>query len=156
MNLRAVLTHPNDRLRQKAKEVPVGEIASKEIQQVIDDLVDTMGVENGVGLAAPQIGAHRRIIVTDVDGVLVLVNPEIIGKSLRKIDFEEGCLSVPGVYGLVRRHREVKVRALNRHGEPITIKASGLLAIVLQHETDHLDGILFTDKVVRYTSPPRM
>ncbi|MBI5793688.1 peptide deformylase [Candidatus Uhrbacteria bacterium] len=156
MNLRAVLKNPNERLRRKAKKVSVEDIHSPEIQTLIDDLIETMQVENGVGIAATQIGSDKRVIIVDVNGVLPLINPEIVGKSLRKIEFEEGCLSVPGVTGIVKRHKEVKLKAYDRNGEPLTIHAKGLLAIVLQHETDHLDGILFIDKVIRYTNPPRM
>ncbi len=156
MTLRAVLKNPNDRLRKKAKSVSAEDIPSPEVQNLIDDLIETMMVENGVGIASTQIGSDKRIIIVDVDGVLPLINPEIVGKSVRRIEFEEGCLSVPGVTGIVKRHREVKLKAFDRNGKPLTIKAKGLLAIVLQHETDHLDGILFIDKVIRYTNPPRM
>lgn len=156
MTLRSVLINPNDRLRKKAKAVDVDEISSPEVQTLIDDLIETMCVENGVGLAATQIGSDKRIIIVDVDGVQPLINPEMVSKSVRKIEFEEGCLSVPGVTGIVKRHREVKLKAYDRNGKPLTIKAKGLLSIVLQHETDHLDGILFIDKVIRYTNPPRM
>ncbi|MFA4845873.1 MAG: peptide deformylase [Patescibacteria group bacterium] len=156
MNLRAVLTNPNDHLRTKAKKVPVAHIQSLNIQNLIDDLIETMSVENGVGLAGTQIGSDKRVIIVDVNGVMPLVNPEIVWKSLRKIEFEEGCLSVPGVTGIVKRHREIKLKAHDRHGKLLTIKAKGLLSIVLQHEIDHLDGILFIDKVIRYTNPPRM
>lgn len=156
MTLRSVLTNPNNLLRRQAKKISVARVSSLEIQSLIDDLIETMQVENGVGIAATQIGSGERIIIIDVDGVMPLVNPEIVSTSLRKIEFEEGCLSVPGVTGIVKRHREVKLKALDRHGKPVTIKAKGLLAIVLQHETDHLDGILFIDKVIRYTNPPRM
>lgn len=156
MTLRSILTNPNDRLRKKAKLVPVEDIPSSEIQNLIDDLIETMQVENGVGLAATQIGSDKRVIIVDVNGVQPLINPEMVSKSVRKIEFEEGCLSVPGVTGIVKRHREVKLKAYDRNGKPLTIKAKGLLSIVLQHETDHLDGILFIDKVIRYTNPPRM
>ncbi len=157
MNNRPILKDPNDRLRKKAEAIGKKELASAQIQTLIDDLTQTLYVENGVGLASPQIGVSKRLIVVDVgDGTQALINPKIISASLRKIDFEEGCLSVPGVYGFVRRHREVKVRALSRDGKEIIIKARGLLAVVLQHEIDHLDGILFIDKVIRFTSPPRL
>ena len=156
MTLRPVLKNPNDLLRTKAKKVPVELIQSLEVQTLIDDLTETMNIENGVGIAATQIGSDKRVIIIDVNGVMPLVNPEIVSKSLRKIEFEEGCLSVPGVTGIVKRHRAITLKAHDRHGKILTIKAKGLLAIVLQHETDHINGILFIDKVIRYTNPPLM
>ena len=156
MTLCTVLKNPNDQLRTKAKKVPVAQIKSPDTQQLIDDLIETMIVQNGVGIAATQIGSDKRVIIVDVHGIMPLVNPEIVSKSLSKIEFEEGCLSVPGVTGIVKRHRSIKLKAHDRNGKPLTIKAKGLLSIVLQHETDHLDGILFIDKVIRYTNPPRM
>lgn len=156
MTLRPVLKNPNDLLRTKAKKVPVALIQSLEVQTLIDDLTETMNIENGVGIAATQIGSDKRVIIIDVNGVMPLVNPEIVSKSLRKIEFEEGCLSVPGVTGIVKRHRAITLKAHDRHGKILTIKAKGLLAIVLQHETDHINGILFIDKVIRYTNPPLM
>lgn len=155
MSTREVLKNPHDELRQKAVDVPVSEITSDRIQQLIDDLMETMVVENGIGIAAPQVGVRERVLIVD-DGSnhpQAFVNPRIVQKSFRKVEFEEGCLSIPGVFGMVKRHRTVTVEAHNREGEAVTIEANGLLSIVLQHEIDHLDGILFIDKVVRFTSP---
>jgi len=157
MTTRPVLTNPNDKLRQVSEKISDKALGSEELNTLITDMVETMKIENGIGIAAPQIGVHKRLIVIDTgDGPQALINPEITARSLRKIESEEGCLSVPGVYGFVKRHREIKAKAQDRNGNEVTFKARGLLSIVLQHEIDHLDGILFIDKVIRYTSPPRM
>lgn len=158
MTARTVLTNPHDELRKKAVDIDVSEILSERVQTLIDDLMETMVVENGIGIAAPQVGVKERVLIVD-DGTnnpQAFINPRIVSKSFRKIDFEEGCLSIPGVFGMVKRHKHVKVEAYNRDAEPVTIEADGILSVVLQHEIDHLDGILFIDKVFRYTSPSRM
>lgn len=155
MSSRPVLTNPNDLLRKTSVFVSDKEFDSDELNELIEDLVETMGVENGIGIASPQIGVHKRLIIIDTgDGPQALINPKITARSLRKIESEEGCLSVPGVYGMVKRHREVKATAFDRHGNQLKFKARGLLSIVLQHEIDHLNGILFIDKVISYTKPP--
>jgi peptide deformylase len=158
MTARPVLTNPNNELREKAVDIEVSEIKSERVQTLIDDLMETMVVENGIGIAAPQVGIRDRVLSVDTGNnkPMAVINPRITSKSFRKIEFEEGCLSVPGVFGMVKRHKDVTVEAYNRDGEPVTIKASGLLSVVLQHEIDHLDGILFIDKVIRFTNPPRM
>ncbi len=157
MTTRPVLTDPNEKLRQVSEKISDKALGSEELNTLITDMVETMKIENGIGIAAPQIGVHKRLIIIDTgDGPQALINPEITARSLRKIESEEGCLSVPGVYGFVKRHREIKAKAQDRNGNEVTFKARGLLSIVLQHEIDHLDGILFIDKVIRYTSPPRM
>ncbi|MDD2433546.1 MAG: peptide deformylase [Clostridia bacterium] len=131
-------------LRQKAKKV---EKITPQIGKLLDNLKDTLyATENGVGLAAPQIGVSKRVIVVDVDDDLYeLINPEIVQAEGSVID-TEGCLSVPDVIGDVTRAEKVLVKALNRQGEELEIWAEGLLARVFQHETDHLEGILFIDK----------
>jgi len=132
-----------DVLREKA--VPVKEITPN-IAKLLDNMLETMYAANGVGLAAPQIGVSKRVVVIDVgDGPLELINPVIVEKEGESID-EEGCLSIPGVTGQVARAAKVKVEALNRHGEKQVIEGEGLLARCLQHELDHLEGILFVDK----------
>jgi len=114
-------------------------------------MLDTMYDANGVGLAAPQVGVLKRICVIDVgEGPIVLINPEKIEESAEQVVDIEGCLSIPGVYGEVKRPERVVVKALNRKGESFTIEGTGLLARALCHEMDHLDGILFEDKVIRY------
>ena len=132
-----------DVLREKA--VPVKEITPN-IAKLLDNMLETMYAANGVGLAAPQIGVSKRVVVIDVgDGPLELINPVIVEKEGESID-EEGCLSIPWVTGQVARAAKVKVEALNRHGEKQLIEGEGLLARCLQHELDHLEGILFVDK----------
>lgn len=123
------------------------EISSKQIQSLIDDLLQTMKAENGVGIAAPQVGVKERVIIVETDrGPEAFINPKIVSRSLNMTNSHEGCLSVPGVYGLVKRHKHVKVRAKDRHGNVVSMKAKGLPAIIFQHEIDHLDGVLFIDR----------
>lgn len=111
-------------------------------------MAETMYSANGVGLAAPQVGILKRIVIIDIgDGIHELINPEIIDEQGSQKD-TEGCLSIPGISGTVIRPRIVKVRALNRKGETIELTGSGLLARALCHEIDHLDGILFIDKAI--------
>lgn len=130
-------------LREKAKEVK--EITPN-IIKLLDNMLDTMYEANGVGLAAPQIGVSKRVVVIDAgDGPLELINPVILEKEGEEDD-AEGCLSIPGVTGDVIRAAKVRVQGLNREGELQDIKADGLLARVCQHEIDHLEGILFVDK----------
>jgi len=129
-------------LRERAK--PVTKINAN-IHKLLDNLKDTMYDADGVGLAAPQIGISKRVIVVDVgEGPLELINPEITSASGQAIDLE-GCLSIPGVQEEVARAAEVVVKALDRNGQEIIINAKDLLARALQHEIDHLDGILFID-----------
>jgi peptide deformylase len=131
-------------LREKAK--PVSSITPN-IIKLLDNMKDTMYEANGVGLAAPQIGVSKRVVVIDVgEGLLELLNPEIIAMNGEEID-TEGCLSIPGVQGEVKRAAEVTVKALNREGKEFEIKGTGLLARALQHEIDHLEGILFVDRL---------
>ncbi len=113
---------------------------------LLDDMVETMRAANGVGLAAPQVGVLRRIVVieTDEDGLIELINPKIIAFSGEQ-ESEEGCLSVPGRWGITRRPMHVTVRALNRKGEVFEVNGSGLLAKAFCHEIDHLDGKLYID-----------
>lgn len=145
-----VVKHPNDILRQESAVISDADLQSPEMQKLIDDMIVSMKEENGVGLAAPQIGKHIRLIIAETPkGPEAFVNPKIISVSDRIVDSEEGCLSVPGVFGLVKRHRSVKVKAKNRHGEPIRLKATGLLSVIFQHEIDHLNGVLFIDKAFK-------
>jgi len=131
-----------DVLRQRAKEVT--EITPA-IERLLDNMADTMYAAEGVGLAAPQIGISKRVIVVDIgDGKVELVNPGILDRRGQETD-SEGCLSIPGVSGDVVRAAWVRVRGLNRRGEPVELEANGLLARALQHEIDHLDGVLFVD-----------
>lgn len=134
-------------LREKA--LPVKEI-TPEILNLVKDMAETMYTDSGVGLAAPQVGVSKRIILVDEeeDGLIVLINPVII-KSEGEVVAEEGCLSVPDIYSQVKRSSKVTVKALNENGDPIEITKEGLTARALQHEIDHIDGILFIDRIGR-------
>jgi len=148
MAVREIRKKGDEVLKKKCK--PVKEINDR-VQELIDDMIETMYDANGVGLAAPQVGVLKRICVIDVgEGPIVLINPEKIEESSEQIQDIEGCLSIPGIYGEVKRPERVVVKALNRDGEPFTVEGTGLLARALCHEMDHLDGILFEDKVIRY------
>lgn len=145
-----ILTYPNPGLKKISE--PVKEV-DESIKTLIDDMFETMYAAPGIGLAAPQVGALKRVIVLDIgerDGgqsaPLALINPEIIS-STGEITFEEGCLSVPEYTADIVRAAEVKLKGMNRSGETVEIEADGLLAIALQHEIDHLDGILFVDRL---------
>lgn len=147
-----ILTNPNPLLRRVSIPVIPEDLASKETQAYIDELEVAMVEHDGVGLASPQVGIAKRIISTNVHGKTeAFINPEIIEKSFRTALSEEGCLSVPGIYGLVKRHKNITVKALNRAGKEVVLKLTDLSAFVFQHEIDHLDGILFIDKVEKYT-----
>jgi len=136
--------YPDEILRTRCKPVEM----SDRIATLIDDMLYTMYEAPGIGLAAPQVGEDIRVLVADVSEdrsqPIALVNPEIVD-SAGVIDYEEGCLSLPGVYARVRRPDRVKIRALDRDGHPVEIEAEGLLAVCLQHEIDHLNGVLFID-----------
>lgn len=129
-------------LRRKADRVSSFD---KSLARLLDDMVDTMYAAQGIGLAGPQIGVSRRIIVVDAgDGPIQLVNPRIVEHKGTALG-TEGCLSIPSIYGEVERWKEIVVKGLNAVGEPVIYEASGLLSVVFQHEIDHLDGRLFTD-----------
>lgn len=137
-------------LRKKAR--PVLNV-NKKIKDILDSMVHIMAEHEGVGLAGPQVGISKRLVVVDVgDGPLKLVNPEIV-KSTGSEVAVEGCLSIPGVFGEIRRASEVEVTALDESGRRIWIEGKGLLGRALQHELDHLDGVLFIDKAIRFVSP---
>lgn len=145
MALRKIRLEHDPLLRKKSKIV-------KEITQntiiLLGDMLETMYQNNGVGLAAPQVGVLKRIIVIEVDSVIYeLINPEIIETDGEEIN-SEGCLSVPEETGFVSRPTYVKVKALNKEGKEVLVEGQGLLAIALCHEIDHLDGILYIDKIV--------
>lgn len=124
---------------------PVKEV-NENIKKLLDNMAETLYHAKGVGLAAPQVGISKRVIVVDIgEGLFKLVNPEIVSSSGIQ-DGAEGCLSVPDVVGNVKRSEHVKVKALNEDGDEVTIEASGYLARAFQHEIDHLNGIIFTDK----------
>lgn len=155
--IRDVLHNPNPELRIVSQPVAPERILSTESQKLIKDLLETMVKENGVGIAAPQIGVHERVIIAETDeGPRAFFNPEITERSFKMVEGEEGCLSVPGTWGFVKRHRSVSVTALNEKGETVTVKAEGLLSIIFQHEIDHLDGVLFIDRAEEISKAPNL
>lgn len=145
MAIRNVVKEPDEVLRKKARPV---EKFDEKLSQLLDDMFETMYKHDGVGLAAPQIGILRRICVIDIgEGPIELVNPEIVKGSGKQTE-TEGCLSCPGKWGVTERPKKVKVRAYNRKGELYEITGTDLLARALCHEIDHLDGVLFLDRVI--------
>ncbi|AKC86498.1 peptide deformylase [Pseudoxanthomonas suwonensis] len=147
-----ILEFPDTRLRTKAAPVDAARLASPEFQRLIDDMFETMYAAPGIGLAATQVDAHHRFMVIDVsegkDQPLVFVNPEIGARQGQQV-YQEGCLSIPGVFADVTRADTVSVRYLDREGREQELTTDGLLAVCIQHEIDHLDGKLFID----YLSP---
>lgn len=144
MATRIIRTSEDEILRKKCK--PVKEI-NERITTLLDDMAETMYAANGVGLAAPQVGVLRRVVVIDVgNGLIELINPVIIEKSGEQCG-NEGCLSVPGKQGVVTRPDHVRVEALDREGDKFIMEGDGLLARAFCHEIDHLDGVLYTDLV---------
>ena len=144
MAIRQIVQIGDPVLRKKSKVV---EKIDEKIIQLLDDMADTMYHADGVGLAAPQVGILKRVVVIDIgDGLLELINPEIIETSGEQLD-DEGCLSVVGEAGAVRRPYRVKVRAYDRDGNLFEIEGEELLARAFCHEIDHLDGVLFVDKI---------
>jgi peptide deformylase len=134
-------------LRKISKEVPQ---INTNILELLDDMAQTMEEANGVGLAAVQVGVLKRVMVIDVgEGLIELINPKLVETFGEQID-AEGCLSLPGLYGEVKRPKVAVVEALDRFGKKITVRGEALLARALCHELDHLDGILFKDKVIRF------
>lgn len=152
MAVKKVLKYGEKTLREPSKEVHK---ISKKITELVQDLLDTMYAQNGVGLAAPQIGVNLRVFVIDVSSndeplrPLIFINPKIIKKT-GQIESEEGCLSFPEAYTKVTRYKDVMVKAMDINGKPFVMEAKDgtLLARVIQHENDHLDGILFIDRCI--------
>jgi peptide deformylase len=145
-----ILRYPDPRLNKIARPVAA---VDERIRRLVDDMIETMYGNDGVGLAATQVDVHERVIVMDTsdtrDQPRVLINPEILSRSDELVTGEEGCLSVPTVYDAVPRHARVRVRALDRAGEVVEFDAEGLTAVCVQHEMDHLVGKVF----VEYLSP---
>jgi len=153
-------------LRKKVRPVPPAEITAAPIQRLIDDMTQTMLEYNGVGLAAPQVHEELRLFVAQVvrdredeeedepgkPEILALINPEIKPASRRVEEDWEGCLSIPDLRGLVPRYRDISVKAYDRTGRQVDLQASGFMARVIQHETDHLDGVLFLDRMTSLDS----
>jgi peptide deformylase len=147
MALLEIKKYPEKILKQKAAYI---ETIDDDIQRLIDDMIETMNAARGVGLAANQVGVLKRLCVIDTreekSSLIVLINPVILEKEGTE-ESEEGCLSVPGYLSVVKRAAKVAVKGLNREGKPVEMEATGLLARVLQHETDHLDGLLIIDRI---------
>lgn len=142
-----IITHPNKILRKKSEEIETDRINTKEFGQLAQDMTKTMLEKDGIGLSAPQVGKNIRLIVVNTkDGVLVMFNPRITKKSWLKQLGQEGCLSVPNTFGSVKRCKKILCYFFDRKGDRQKIKAEGLLARVIQHEIDHLNGVLFIDK----------
>lgn len=150
-----IITEPNPILRQIGKELTVEEIGSKKIKKLIKDLVETMYIHDGAGIAAPQVGENIKLCIIAKDFSptkekdLILINPVWEKKNIIKTIEEEGCLSVPGIWGMVKRYKKIKVKALDEHGNRICFEAEDFPARVIQHENDHLNGILFIDKATK-------
>ena len=152
MALLPILEFPDPRLRTKAVPVDPVRLADPGFQRLLDDMFETMYAAPGIGLAASQVDVHQRFMVIDVseekDRPLVFVNPEIVSRAGEQV-YQEGCLSVPGIYADVTRADTITVRFLDRQGQPQELTTDGLLAVCIQHEMDHLEGKLFVD----YLSP---
>lgn len=150
MALRTIREDGDELLRKKSREVAIDDITGEKIQSLIDDMIETMHNFNGVGLAAVQVGMLKRVIVIDVEdgkGPYVLINPQIL-KTKGEKECDEGCLSFPNQFGKVVRPTEVTVEFLDRNAKKVKLKAKELLAQAICHECDHLEGILFVDKVL--------
>jgi len=148
MAIRQIRTDGDPVLRQKAKEIEPKELGTERFRQLVADMIETMYAAKGVGIAAPQIGESIRLFIAEGDdGPVALANPVFTKKSWKLKKDEEGCLSVPGKYGTVKRSLSVSVEGLTAEGQPVKFTASGFFARILQHEMDHLDGILFIDRI---------
>jgi len=148
MAIRELRYDGDELLRKRSREV---DKIDERILTLLDDMAETMYAKNGIGLAAPQVGVLKRVVVIDVgDGLMELINPVIVEASGTQT-CQEGCLSIPGYFGDVKRPAKIKVKALNRKGEEFTYIATDLLACCTCHEIDHLDGVLFTDKASNIT-----
>lgn len=144
MSTREIITYPDPVLRKQSE--PVGTI-DKDTDQLIEDMVETMYASRGIGLAAIQIGVLKRVIVVNVgEGLVVMLNPELLEQE-GETQMEEGCLCLPGVMVDVKRSERIKLKGLDRTGQDIVIDAEGLLSRALQHEMDHLEGVLIIDKI---------
>lgn len=145
-----IVTYPNELLRKKSAPVSPEEIKSGEIKALIAEMRKALKQAGGIGLAAVQIGVAKKIILVEVDGIVhAFLNTKITKKSWKKIAVEEGCLSVPGQNGYVKRSANLKLSALDENGEKIKLETQGLTSIIFQHEIDHTNGILFIDKLIK-------
>jgi peptide deformylase len=148
MAILEILHYPDARLHTVAKPVAA---VDERIRQLVKDMAQTMYDAPGIGLAATQVNVHERVIVIDLseeqNQLLVLINPEIVWQSEQAQTYEEGCLSVPGIFETVKRAAEIRVKALDENGQEQQIEADGLLAVCIQHEMDHLNGKVFVEKL---------
>src|SRR6266404_235350 len=148
-----ILTYPNEILRKPTE--PVNFPLSREIKQLTKDMIDTVKKADGIGLAAPQVGKSVKLIIIDLEknGVplIVLYNPKIVSKGFKKIDVEEGCLSIPGVFGKVKRPKKVTIQAQNAEGKTLKFSDEAWISRVVQHEIDHINGKLIIDLIKKYT-----
>lgn len=150
MSLLHLVYYPSPFLRKTS--APVLHYDFKNFKTLIEDMAETMAHHNGIGLAAPQIGKNIRLVMIKTqEGILTLINPEIIKSSRKKETSEEGCLSIPGTFGLVERSMTIKISALLSNGKKIIFHGDGLFSRVIQHEIDHINGILFIDRTSRIT-----
>jgi peptide deformylase len=159
MGLRTIVTLPDPVLRRKAHKVTTFD---KDLQVMVEDMIETMRAAPGVGLAAPQVAQSIRLIVVEFGDeedddapkkLYVMANPEIVEASEDMVTGVEACLSVTGLVGDVERYQKIVVKGLNRYGKPSKVKAEGWLARIFQHEIDHLDGVLYTDRATRVWTP---
>ncbi len=152
MDMFSIVKHPSPSLRERSQEVAVAEITTPTFQAYLDQLTHTMVIKDGVGIASPQVGINKRVIVVRMNDLIeCYINPEILKHSSELIEGEEGCLSVPGIYGLVDRSKRIRLRAINRHGRTHELDLRHFPATIFQHEIDHLNGILFIDKMKQQT-----
>ncbi|MFC7442379.1 peptide deformylase [Laceyella putida] len=151
MAIRKIVQYPDPVLKSKAKQVTK---FHDRLHKLLDDMAETMYDANGVGLAAPQVGILKRVIVVDIgEGLIEMVNPEIVEQRGEQLTPPEGCLSIPNLIGDVRRANYIKVVGQDRYGNPMEVEAEGYLARAFQHEVDHLNGILFIDVAERVYRP---
>ena len=153
MGIRKILTDKDPALHKMCKEV---EVFDKKLHKLLDDMAETLEEAQGVGLAAPQVGILRRVVIVDTgDGILELINPTMLETSGEQVG-AEGCLSVPGKYGLVKRPYIAKVKAQDRYGDWYEVEGEELIARCFCHELDHLDGIIYTEVMERYLTEDEM
>lgn len=150
MSQSTIIQYPSNILRNISQAIKKEEIPK--VIKIIPDMIRILEKYNGIGLAAVQIGILQQLaIVKTKDGIITLINPKIIKKSWKKMVEEEGCLSIPEVYGLVKRPNKITVATINAEGKRVTFQAKGLFARIIQHEVDHLNGVLFIDKAEKIT-----
>ncbi len=148
-----IIKYPNEILRTQGKDVKFP--ASASVRKLVADMIETVQNAQGIGLAAPQVGVSANVIIINLGfkdlPVFAILNPRIIATSKKTTKLEEGCLSLPGVYGMVARPKQVTVSGYTIDGKKIEFEADGLLSKVVQHETDHVNGVLIIDKIIKYT-----